>query len=777
MIKFFKKLFSLPFKVVSKNAKKTKMRPENNRKRIGKSLFFLAIAVFTIFIFRLVWLITVNHVAGINLKQYATYNYENTITTQAKRGTIYDRYGTPIAVDSSNYTIYVVLDKNQKDPNGNKLYADKSEFPRLTNFLHTQLGIDTDIIDTQLHNKKAKQVQFGAKGSNISLQKMQALQKEIDDNKLKGVGFLSSLARSYPMSMTGSGFASQFIGTARMSDSGTGLIGVDGLEKSFNSILSGSNGKETYQKDNTGHSLPGTTKTIKKVKNGSDVYTTLDARLQEQLETLMDGAASQSGAQQLSATLMTKDGQILATTQRPTYNQTNRSTADKQKYFTWSSLLYQAAYEPGSTMKTFLFASALDSGKLNMNETYDRTELKVYDNTIKDWDVNENDGQTLRPTVLTYADGFMMSSNVGMARIENNVIGYKTWSEYLKRFKFDLKTRTGLAGEQLGSMPVANPVSEAQSAFGQGISVTQMQMLRGWTAFANNGTMLQPHVVSQVVDPNDKTTLNIGPEVIGKPVSSKSVDTVLDLMKGVDDDPNWGTAFSGIGDTEQNPQIPQNSPAIQVNGQPAAVKTGTAQIASPTGGYITGLESNLYSMVAMYPAKNPKFIFYMTIKLPTKKWTLNYICRVANPMLTMAVSRESEIFQSPDASTITKAGKVKLANYVGKIPGDVADTLRREVLQPVIVGDTASKAGITVKAQSLKPGDKVGANTRVLLLTDGNPQMPDMYDWSKADVEQVAKWYNLKVTYNGSGDKVTSQNITPETTIKNGQSITITMGS
>ncbi|PCR99028.1 penicillin-binding protein [Lactococcus fujiensis JCM 16395] len=753
--------------MISKNAKKTKLKPENNRKRIGKSLFFLAIAVFAIFIFRLVWLVTVNHVGSTNLKQNATYNFQSTVSVQAKRGTIYDRYGTAIAVDSSSYTLYVVLDKKQTDVNGNKLYADKSEFDKITTFLNSKLGIDKTLITQQLNNKKASQVQFGTKGSNISLQKMQELQKAADDEGLVGIGFISNVARSYPMSNVGSGFASQFIGTA--ANDGNTLVGSDGIELAYNSILSGKNGVETYQKDASGHPLPGTTKVIKPVENGSDVYTTLDSRLQEQLETLMDKAASDSGAQQLSATLMTKDGQILATTQRPTYTPATKNTATDQKYFTWNSLLFQTGFEPGSVMKTFLMASALDSNKVDLNATYDRTELKVYDATIKDWDINEH-SKFLLPTIVNYADGFMMSSNVGMSRIEQQM-GYNTWEQYLKKFKFDMRVRTGLSGEVASSLPAANAVSQVQSAFGQGIAVTQIQLLRGWTTFANNGVMLEPHGISQIVNPNENTSLTVGKEVIGNPVSSSAISKTLQLMEGVDTNATYGTAYTALGDAEDN--IPANSPLIQINGNPAAVKTGTAQIAAPGGGYIQGAESNLYSMVAMYPASNPDFIMYMNIKLPTKTWSLHYISRVVNPMLTLAESRKSEIFQT---TSVDKAGKVKIADYSNENPGSVTDTLRQEILQPVLVGST-TETGVKIVKQSISSGTSVPANTRILLLTSGSPLMPDMYSWTKEQVDQVAKWYNLKVTYSGSGSSVTKQSVTAASSIKKGQSLTITLGN
>nr|WP_101913931.1 penicillin-binding protein [Lactococcus lactis] len=765
MIKFLRKLIFFPFRKVSRNARKTNWSPERNRKRVGKSLFFLAIALFTVFIFRFVWLITVNHVGDTNLKEMAKSNYQSTVPVQAKRGTIYDRTGTPIAVDSSTYTIYAVIDKTQVDSNGNPLYVKKEDFDKVATFLSSKLKIDRSLIEKQL-NSKLKQVQFGAEGSNISLQQMQEIQKAAENEKIVGLGFTSNVSRSYPFG----NFASQFIGIARPKDENgfQTLKGDMGLEKAFDNVLSGENGQETYQKDIYGRPIPGTTKVDKAVKNGQDVYTTLDAQLQRNLEGYMDKSATDTGAQQLSGTLVdAHTGEILATSQRPTYTATTINSAEKQKYFTWNSLLSQSAFEPGSTFKTFLMAGALDSGKVNLNETYQR-KLQVYDTTINDWDVTENKSYTL-PETVTYAQGFALSSNIGMSKIEMNM-GDALWGSYLNKFKFGLKVRAGLDGENPGALPSSNAVSQIQSSFGQGVAVTPLQLIRGWTAIAGNGTMLEPHIVRKVVDTNTKTSLTSKAEVVGHPVSNEAASGVRDLMLTVNTDPVYGTSYSTAGDPEQDLAA---GPLFMVNGEPAAVKTGTAQIAATTGGYMTGSQDYLYSAVVMYPAKNPDFIFYMNVKIPSEPWTLKYIARVANPLLTSAEAMKGDLTATSSTDSDIKAGKVTIENYKGNDSGDTADNLRRTVISPVIIG-----TGAKVTAQSIAEGEKVAANTRILLLTNDKDQvMPDMYDWSKKEVEQLANWFGIKVTYEGSGNKVLTQSIETSTNVKKGQMLTVKMGN
>lgn len=180
----------------------------------------------------------------------------------------------------------------------------------------------------------------------------------------------------------------------------------------------------------------------------------------------MDAFQETAKGKYVSATLVSaKTGEILATTQRPTYNADTKEGLNAEHLKTWNSFLYQTQYEPGSTMKVMTLASAIDNGTFNPNGTYDNTEYKIADATIRDWDVNSglSTGQ-----VLTYAQGFIFSSNIGMTRIEQ-AMGNEKWLDYLSKFKFGLPTRFGMGYEEYGALPDDNAVTIAMSAFGQGL--------------------------------------------------------------------------------------------------------------------------------------------------------------------------------------------------------------------------------------------------------------------------------------------------------------------
>ncbi|GAB2026526.1 penicillin-binding transpeptidase domain-containing protein [Lactovum odontotermitis] len=771
MFKFLGRFFS--FSRIRKQAAAAKTKPHDNRRLVAQRLFFVTLAVFILIILRLTWLIAANNVNGVNLTKAAANNYTYTYTVYPKRGTIFDRNGEEIAMDASNYTLYVTLDKKFVDASGKKLFAQASEFPKLATFINKEIpALTTDYIISQLTRKGAVQVYFGTEGKDLSLDQRDKILKDAKSEGLLGIGFDSTLTRKYPNGI----FATNFIGTAHLieSDKGVlGLVGADGggVEDAMNSILQGEPSTRTVEKDQYGRPIYGAVISQTPAKDGSDVYTTLDGPLQTANESMLDKLYKDVvKPEQTTATLLdAKTGDILASSQRPTFNPTDMS-GTKQENFTWADLTYGLAYEPGSTMKSFLVAAAMDSGKWTPDVTYDRTSLDFSDGTkIQDWDVNENN--ILRGMIMTYAQGFAFSSNVGMGKMEQQM-GYSIWGNYLQRFGFGRATRVGLetgTGEDFGRLPADNDeVSKVMSAFGQGMSVTMLQMLRGWTSFANEGTMLEPHFVSKIVDNNRQEVLQAKKEIIGKPIKAETAKSIDDLMITVNTDNEYGTANGGVfKNTEPGP-------LFVVNGQPAAVKTGTAQVYKDRN-YSENLVIN--SLVVLYPPENPDFIFYLTSRNDPNNFNLPNIAPLVNSLLTQAETRKSQISQT---EFNLPAGQVTVGDYFGKDAGATLDKLRQNLLQPVAIGSEGSK----VNDQSIKAGEKVDANTRILLYTNGKHTMPDMYNWSKADVKQLAKWYNMKVTFKGqtgkgkeSAGRVTDQSIEQLTVVKKNAKITVTLGN
>ena len=754
-------------KIIRYSLKKRKL-PDQNRRQVAKNLSLLSILVFFIFLINFAVIIGTDSKFGKNLSKLSHQVHQKTEIVPAKRGTIYDRNGAVIAEDATTYNVYAIIDKTYKSAKGEVLYVEESQYNQVADVFNRYLGMEKDYVVQQLSQKKLNQVSFGAAGNDISYSNMDAIRSELEAANIKGVDFTTSPNRSYKNGT----FASQFIGQAQLVEDKEGnktLQGTTGIEKSLDRILGGQDGVVTYEKDRNGNIVPGSDKVAVKTEDGKDVYTTLSAELQTYLETRMDVFQEKVKGKFVSATLVSaKTGEILATTQRPTYNADTKEGLDIKNLRTWNTILYQDQYEPGSTMKVMTLAAAIDHGTFPAyNEVYYNNELQVKDAIIRDWDVNMglSEGR-----YMNIAQAFAFSSNIGMTKLEQKM-GNNVWMNYLKLFKFGLPTRFGMGDEGFGGLPGDNYVTQAMSSFGQGISVTQTQMLRAFSAIANDGEMLEPKFISAIYDGKHETARKSQREIVGNPVPASVAQQTRNYMITVGTDPQFGTLYSSEG------------PIIQVAGQNVAVKSGTAQIATANG-YLDGENNNINSIVVMTPAEDPDFIMYVTVQQPEVSFSPKSWQELVNPVLEDAVALKDELnlvtetkaldgvtkedtYKMPSAESLSK--ELKLKQTIS--PGGFADELRRNLIQPVVLG-----TGKNIKKMSVSAGTKLKANEQVLLLTDDLDSVPDMYGWTKENVDKFAEWTGIEITYKGEGSRVSKQNVKVETALKKTKKITITLG-
>ena len=754
-------------KIIRYSLKKRKL-PDQNRRQVAKNLSLLSILVFFIFLINFAVIIGTDSKFGKNLSELSHQVHQKTEIVPAKRGTIYDRNGAVIAEDATTYNVYAIIDKTYKSAKGEVLYVEESQYNQVADVFNRYLGMEKDYVVQQLSQKKLNQVSFGAAGNDISYSNMDAIRSELEAANIKGVDFTTSPNRSYKNGT----FASQFIGQAQLVEDKEGnktLQGTTGIEKSLDRILGGQDGVVTYEKDRNGNIVPGSDKVAVKTEDGKDVYTTLSAELQTYLETRMDVFQEKVKGKFVSATLVSaKTGEILATTQRPTFNADTKEGLDIKNLRTWNTILYQDQYEPGSTMKVMTLAAAIDHGTFPAyNEVYYNNELQVKDAIIKDWEINMglSEGR-----YMNIAQGFAYSSNIGMTKLEQKM-GNNVWMNYLTLFKFGLPTRFGMGDEGFGGLPGDNYVTQAMSSFGQGISVTQTQMLRAFSVIANDGEMLEPKFISAIYDGKHESARKSQREVVGNPVSASAAQQTRNYMITVGTDPQFGTLYSSDG------------PIIQVAGQNVAVKSGTAQIATANG-YLEGVNNNINSIVVMTPAEDPDFIMYVTVQQPEISFSPTSWQELVNPILEDAVALKDELnlvsetkaldgvtkedtYKMPSAESLSK--ELKLKQTIS--PGGFADELRRNLIQPVVLG-----TGKNIKKMSVSAGTKLKANEQVLLLTDDLDSVPDMYGWTKENVDKFAEWTGIEITYKGEGSRVSKQNVKVETALKKTKKITITLG-
>lgn len=694
---------------------KKNLNPMNNRKKVGIILFATSIGLFFLFAVRFSYIVIGGHVAGTSLAEKTKQLYQGSEVVKAKRGTIYDRNGVALAEDASSYSIKAILSKTYTSGD-KKLYVEEKNFDKIAEILHKNLSIDKKDALNILEDgakKELYQVEFGSYGKNISQETKQNIEADMKKEGVAGLYFVDHQARMYPNGV----FSSHFIGYAVPDKDENGLVGKLGLESAYNDILSGKDGKIIYQKDNFQNPLPGTVAEEEKAVDGQDIYTTLDSRLQSYLETLMDQVNEEYQPEELTAVLMkAKTGEILAMGQRPTFNpETMEGLTGKDAI--WRNFLVQDSYEPGSTMKVFTTAAAIEEGEFNENETFQSGKIQVEDATINDHDFGEKG-------VLTMRQALSWSSNVGMVILEQRLGG--RWYNYLQKLGFGQSTHSGLDDEVNGALPTLNIVDRAMSAYGQAVGVTNFQMMKAFTSIANNGTMIQPRYISKVVDPQTGEERTTQTEVLGQPFSKETTEKVREYMRDVVESENYGSAYG----------------VYSVPGYNVSAKTGTAQIASGTGGYQTGDTAYLYSIVEMVPSEDPDYVLYLTMKHP-KTYDRMALAKIANPLMKRAMDfKETE----EDSDTETKTEKVSVADYRNLEADVAAADAQKSGLQPVVIGN-----GKKVQKQSTANGDQLISGEKLILYTGGDKLMPDVTGWSKADIMKLGKILGIEVSFDGDG--------------------------
>ncbi|WP_288394983.1 penicillin-binding protein 2 [uncultured Vagococcus sp.] len=618
MKKWLKKLKRL---IDSKN-----LTPAGNRRNVGIILFSTSIIIFLLFAVRFIYIIGVGKVGSESLDKKRQDLYQGSSVIKAKRGTIYDRNGQPIAEDATSYSLYAELGKDYIGLNNKKLYVQKKDHDKIAEVLHKYAGIDKELTLKQLSKEIKKNengkyygsTEFGSKGKNLSLETKTKIEKELEDAGVPGIYFTEHPDRMYPNGK----FASYIVGYAQPENSDeensklTGEKGM-GIENAYDDILKGEDGYKYFQKDSKGNELPGSVIVDKKAVDGKDIYTTLDSNLQLRMEEVMDDVFSKSEPENMTAVLMSaKTGEILAASQRPTFDpQTKKGLykEDDQPDPVWQNMLIETPFEPGSTMKVFTVAAAIDSSNLNENETFESGKIQVYDTPISDW---KPEGKG----TLTYRQALAWSSNVGMVHLEQKM--GTTWQEYLNKFGFGKSTESGLPLEGTGNIRDKNPVDTAMSAFGQAIGVTNFQMMQGFTAIANKGTMLKPQYIKKITSEDGKEEKVFGPQEVGKPIKESTADKTLDFMKDTVEDPIYGTGYGTYG----------------IDGVSVSAKTGTAQIFE-NGQVLTGPNDYLYSVVQIAPTENPEYIMYVTLRKPKiigEQSAAELVAEVSNSMLKHA---------------------------------------------------------------------------------------------------------------------------------------------
>ncbi|AEJ23125.1 cell division protein FtsI/penicillin-binding protein 2 [Weissella koreensis KACC 15510] len=693
----------------------------NMKRSHGAIIFMLCILTGVIFyIGSRFFSVAVTHsVDHVNLEQRAQNLYENQDQESVKRGQIYDSIGNVLAENSSVYTAIIVLQKDQPK------YLKNSQVNTVSKELAQELGGDASYYKKIIKNGIKHhyfQVQFGSNGVNISQEKYRTIKKK----NIPGLIFEAHPARLYPNGQ----FASDLIGEA--SSSGSNKIkGVSGIEGSWNKQLTEQSGVSANNIKNG--NLSQKTKNVE-AKNGYDIYTTLNTKLQSTLEDKMNALqADMQPKQAFAAIVDTKTGDIVAETQRPTYNATTKSGFGNF----WSNLLVQEPYEPGSVLKGITLASAIDTNNWNGDNTYSSGKIQVDDKVVKDWNNGDGWGR------ISYTDGIALSSNVAMVLTEQKM-GSKTWGKYLDRFQFLKPTDMGFSSETSGSMNFRYPIEQANTAFGQGIKVTPAQMIQAYSAIAGNGEEIKPNIISKIVDPNTQKVIYSAKRTkVAKPIKESTAKATRKELENVIYNPKGLGAMYAI-------------PNVKTTG-----KSGTAQISTSAGYTQPGDNTNeIHSWMGMAPSDNPRYMMYIVVKEPQSNTD-----NIAKDMSNVFVSTMEQALQmntSDKKAVISDKQQTKIPAVKNESMKKAKSEIEANHLKPEVIGD-----GKVVKNQYPLGGGKTLLNQRVFIVSGGNVKVPNMQGWSKKDVKNWGRLVDIKINSSGEGFLV-EQSVLPDTRIADG---------
>jgi cell division protein FtsI/penicillin-binding protein 2 len=511
-------------------------------RRIGL-LFGLFLISLCLIALRTLWLDTVK--AG-SLRHRALSQQSENLTVSAKRGAILDRTGAPLAVSEDSATVYAdpMLIKN---PN------------KVATQLSAVLGMPVDDLLRKLSDRTRGFVYIARK---VDIDKGHT----IDKLKIYGIGTLTEPRRRYPQGA----LASQVLGTV-----GTDNYGLSGLESRFDTQLHGTDGEEQVVKDALGRPVSIVMK--KQAVPGQDLRLTLDAAIQERVEAVLSGVGQTYRPKGATALVLDpRNGSILALANWPRVDANDPGSAPA---YAQQDRAVTNSYEPGSTFKAFTVSGALQDRLITPDTAfYLPAAYEVADRTIKD-------AEPRGDVTLTVKQILAQSSNVGAVKIGQR-LGADRFDKWVRAFGFGKPTGVDLPGESPGI--VLKPSQYSGSSLGnlpigQGEAVTPIQMAAAYSAIANGGVMVRPHIVSADPAPSRRV------------IKRSTAEAVSKMLEGV-------LAPGGT------------APEATVPGYVLAGKTGTAQKPDGSGGY--SKTKFVASFVGFAPARNPRLLVAVMVDEP-----------------------------------------------------------------------------------------------------------------------------------------------------------------
>ncbi len=713
--------------------------------------------------------------------QMALRNQTRTTKVTADRGTIYDCNMNILADSVSVENIYL-------DPH--ELKQAKEDIPAIAEKLAQLLQLDAKWIQEQAKDTTKRYKQIAAR---VSEEVAAQIRSYINEQDISGIHIEPNSQRIYPYGT----LASQVIGFTNASNSGS-----EGIEAAYNSYLEGIAGRVITTKGNNEMDMPYSFEKYVQSQPGADVILTLDATVQACLEKQMQAAIDrydvQNGA--FGMVMNVNTGEILAMATLGGYDPNNyleiydTQTAqqveqlrlsylalpeDSEGFITgkkafqealtqarlkqWRNRCLSDGYEPGSTFKVMTMAAALDCGAIDLNTSFyckGAEQIPGRSQLLHCWR-STGHGSQKTPQAL------QNSCNLAFAHIALK-LGGERFYEYVERFGILEKTGIDLAGESKGvffdKQLVTNTdkwgtASLTSGSFGQTFKLTPLQLVRGIASVVNGGYLLEPYIVSEVIDADGETLLKQEPTVLRRTISEETSKTMCTLMQSVVEE---GTAKNA-----------------KVAGFSIGGKTGTSEKIDVLDDNGNKTLDKIVSFVGVAPMENPKYIVLVALDTPSRSTGIYISGGVMAAPTVGAVMADilpylgvEQVFSDEDV-----AGKtVVMENLNGMTVKEAEQLLKQQGLTLQTVGE-----GETITGQIPAAGQEISGGSQALVyLGEEVPQqqveIPDFIGMNRQQASDAAGKSGLYILVTGNSEispnvTVTAQEIAAGTKVSVGTTI------
>ena len=653
-----------------------------NRRRIAIGFTIIALLLIAL-VFRVAWIQIVD---AEELSQKAIDQQTKDTPIEAKRGTIYDRNGKELATSTTCYTLWArpsqIKQKDGKERPDSEIKVFAQEIADI-------IEVDASDVYADLTKNQAlvRVAKYLEKGTADKLRELQITGIELsEDNK-----------RYYPLG----NFASQVLGSVNDDN-----MGRTGIELQYDQYLSGVSGRWVKNTDLLGNELVKGAEEYYEAQDGLNVIMTLDEAIQYYVEKALEKGMEKTKAKRIMCLVMDpKTGDILASATTPGFDPNEAteplkkdkkkyekmSAEEKNKYLfsLWRNPLVSDTYEPGSTFKLITSSSAIEEKVINDNTTFHCAgSFSVAGVRLHCWTSGAHGTQTIRQAVGN-------SCNPALAKVAS-LLGKTRFYKYLDLYGITDKTGVdypGEAGAIVQSLDNVGPVELATIGYGQGISVTPIQLLTAVNTIGNDGVLLQPRYVKALTDSEGKIVESYEPVVVRKVISAATAKKMRSIMQYVVDEGGGGNA--------------------RIAGYRVGGKTGTAnKIDAGTGKYGKYYYS---SFIGMAPMDDPQISILVVVDSPKGSYYGSMVAApIAKDILTDAL-RYMNITPkySKSEKNSLQSGYTTVPNVVGKEFSEAAGIIGGKDLKYSRPKSAQGDDDFTVVDQYPKAGTKVKKNAVV----------------------------------------------------------------